>query len=1110
MLNCLFLMDPIVDFDSKFDDRSAIALKDLCAIPLGRAQVKHNDISVYFLGLKSLLNKKDLRKQYEKSNIKLFEIDDLKIEEALKQTNSTINQVYSGECTGKCNELLSKIIFDKIKNFTPNIVIYWESCSDLIRNLFKNSVFLELSRSGLYRVEGSHDVFISVEYKNQEISIKDIESLVLSKNDYKDIELFKETFKEIVAWEGQITREYLDPEGKFKNFVFYGGNFPSLKFYKYTKGLSNDAIIRKLLSSLPNDCAILYSRHHIDSNDININDNRLIDLNKFKVADDNISIRALKISDAHINVYSNLYMIANILEIPSISLFKSNNSLFHTKSIDSIESINKYLDIKEKKYNKELSDKILFYILTRKLNISFLNDPESIYLYIKLLYNNILSKKPINWIPIFNTVRGYTGEFEQNILLKRNRFNSYSYTRYDFLKKVILDNNIKNIGFDVFDTLLVRATTKPVDIFEIMEDSAEKIINKTSVKFSQIRRIAEKIARKDHVEITIIDIYSRLASLIDLSREQINKLINLEIEIEKKLLFPRISLLNIFSLAKIYGKKIFIASDMYHDEITISQFLESNGYDLNGINLYISCEENSLKSDGTLFLKIIEKEKILKNETLFIGDNLNSDYKKAIEIGFSALLYPKCYDLYSKLKLFDNSLMGLTFKSNHIIYTGLIANKLFDNPFIDFDYNSICNNSQNVLGYAYFGPLIISIIKWLLLNAINYDEILFSSRDSKIIVDVYNNVRTVLDNKNTPIGRYIQISRTATLPLYMDKIHSLNLASLYNSDLKVSDFLEKIFKIDVNNNKKLVKESKLDINSSVSSSINELSDFFSRYFELNPSNVDDQKNIMSYFSEFICNKKIAIFDLGAKGTSRDILQDLFNKQIDLFLFRTSKYKIKNNINSYMCDHQNMFRHGVKAILPQFYEVFLSDKLNETCKGYVSDQKGNIKADTERAVLDKSSIIVLESQAFMRKFCSDYLKTYTNQAIDMIDLNKDPFILPLSYISAGYTDIKLMSQINGNDPYWSKNISVVSSFQNTTGAKPISNQKKNEFVFATASDKIRSSIHLIDKLEKNPNLYFMDSNVYLLKRLWIISNYIPLLGKLIKNIMINNVKKSLEK
>ena len=966
MLNCLFLMDPIVDFDSKFDDRSAVALKDLCAIPLGRAQAKHNDISVSFLGLKSLLNKKDLKKQYEKSNIKLFEIDDLKIEEALKQTNSTINQVYSGNSKDTCNNLICQIIFEQIKDYTPDIVIYWEACSDLIRNLFKNSVFLELSRSGLYRIEGSHDVFISARYKNHEISIKDIESLNLTKGDFEDISLFKKRFKEIVAWEGQITREYLDPEGKFKNFIFYGGNFPSLKFYKYTNGLSNDAIIRKLLSSLPNDCAILYSRHHIDSKNITINDNRLIDLNKFKEADDNISVRALNISDAHVNVYSNLYMIANILDVPSFSLFQSNNSLFHTKSINSIESLKKYLEIKEKKYNKELSDKILYYILTRKLNISFLNDPESIYLYINLLYKNILNKSPINWIPIFNTVKGYTGEFEQNILLKRNRFNSYNYTKYDFLKKVIIDNNIKNIGFDVFDTLLVRATTKPIDIFEIMEEAAENIINKSSVKFSQIRRIAENLARKDRVEITIYDIYTKLASLIGLSSEQIKLLIDLEVETEKKLLLPRISLLNIFYLAKIYGKKIFIASDMYHNKETIMQFLESNGYNLSGINLYVSCEENSLKTDGTLFLKIIENEKILKNETLFIGDNLNSDYKKAIEIGFSALLYPKCYDLFLKLKLFDNSLMGLTFKSNHIIYTGLIANKLFDNPFIGFDYNTICNNSQNILGYAYFGPLIMSIIKWLTLNVINYDEILFSSRDSRIIVDVYNNVRVILEDKKLPEGSYIQISRTATLPLYKDKEHSLNLAALYNSDLEVKDFLEKIFKIDVNNVKKLINKSKLNINNSVNSSINELSEFFSHYFELNPSNIEGNENILRYFSKFICNKNVAIFDLGAKGTSRDILQDLFNKRIDLFLFRTAKYKIKNNINSYMCDHQNMFRHGVKAILPQFYEVFLSDKLNKTCKGYILDKNGNIKADVEKAILDKSSVIVLESQAFIKK------------------------------------------------------------------------------------------------------------------------------------------------
>ena len=101
----------------------------------------------------------------------------------------------------------------------------------------------------------------------------------------------------------------------------------------------------------------------------------------------------------------------------------------------------------------------------------------------------------------------------------------------------------------------------------------------------------------------------------------------------------------------------------------------------------------------------------------------------------------------------------------------------------------------------------------------------------------------------------------------------------------------------------------------------------------------------------------------------------------------------------------------------------------------------------------------------------------------------------------------MSQIQGNDPYWSKNISVVSSFKKSAETKP---GAKKEFVRVVTTEKIKSSNHLIIKLEKNPNLYFMDSNINLLKRMWIISNYIPVFGKCIKKIMINRVKKSLEK
>ena len=83
--------------------------------------------------------------------------------------------------------------------------------------------------------------------------------------------------------------------------------------------------------------------------------------------------------------------------------------------------------------------------------------------------------------------------------------------------------------------------------------------------------------------------------------------------------------------------------------------------------------------------------------------------------------------------------------NNFNFHISLIANKIFDNPFIVYDKNSIINNSSALLGYYILGPLALSITQWLIDETKNkgYDKILFTSRDSRIIIDIYKSNKIV-------------------------------------------------------------------------------------------------------------------------------------------------------------------------------------------------------------------------------------------------------------------------------------------------------------------------------------------------------------------------------
>ena len=196
------------------------------------------------------------------------------------------------------------------------------------------------------------------------------------------------------------------------------------------------------------------------------------------------------------------------------------------------------------------------------------------------------------------------------------------------LTRLVRDSQV--ISFDVFDTLIVRPTLAvPSDLFDKLS---------TTPGFKSARIEAERIARTQSTkeDITLEEIYKVLMPTA--SDEELRVAIEREINAELKACKANKPALDFFNACKDSGKRIIIISDMYLDCSTISTLLQNCGYNLDGVNVYVSSEYALTKRTGNLFKKVLEIESVSPNEVLHIGDNLRSDWFRPKLMGMKSVL----------------------------------------------------------------------------------------------------------------------------------------------------------------------------------------------------------------------------------------------------------------------------------------------------------------------------------------------------------------------------------------------------------------------------------------------------------------------------------------
>lgn len=347
------------------------------------------------------------------------------------------------------------------------------------------------------------------------------------------------------------------------------------------------------------------------------------------------------------------------------------------------------------------------------------------------------------------------------------------------------------LSFDIFDTLLMRKTLVPEDVFTIIGSKAAE--RKISVPdFKGVRMRAQLESGLNNPD--IYEIYDCLQEMVRISDEQKRELLELEIETEEEVLIPRVEMVSILRWAKEKGKKVILVSDMYIPGSIIRKILKRNGIE-DFDNLYISCDCKRLKLEG-LFEDAFSGQNGYRS-ILHIGDSYINDGICAGMVGTDYCLICSAYEsmIRTPWKECLNELKGINDRS----ILGLCISHVFNNPFMlgendgEFFFKEECD-----FGYAVVGPFIVSFLIWMLDKVAHsgIEKILFASRDGYIVKKLYDYAVSNGKMGDIPSSLYFYTSRKVAVISNMANEAIINLLIDISRDISPKEMIVNVFGLD--------------------------------------------------------------------------------------------------------------------------------------------------------------------------------------------------------------------------------------------------------------------------------------------------------------------------
>lgn len=198
------------------------------------------------------------------------------------------------------------------------------------------------------------------------------------------------------------------------------------------------------------------------------------------------------------------------------------------------------------------------------------------------------------------------------------------------------DYDFEVLSLDVFDTILLRRTYQPTDVFHVLEERAVQQLGLAPHPYALARKEAEARARRTvpDGEVKIDAIYEALGELIDLDSDALNQLRDLELQLEGEFLYADPRWVALYQKFRKMGKRIIFISDMYWPAGFLKDILTKFGFE--DPELYVSCDCGVSKHHGKLQPYVIGKLGVPAQKILHVGDNFVSDYVRCRQAGMQA------------------------------------------------------------------------------------------------------------------------------------------------------------------------------------------------------------------------------------------------------------------------------------------------------------------------------------------------------------------------------------------------------------------------------------------------------------------------------------------
>lgn len=488
------------------------------------------------------------------------------------------------------------------------------------------------------------------------------------------------------------------------------------------------------------------------------------------------------------------------------------------------------------------------------------------------------------------------------------------------IKRIIANSSVKVISFDVFDTLLVRPSMLPRDIFYLLDLRFPK----SPKKFSELRLSAEE--RMGSQNATLSEIWSFILKSDRISLELAETMLQEEIKLETQLLTIRQDVREIYQFALEHGKKVIAVSDMYLPLDTMKKILHMKGYTAIE-QVYVSCEYKKRKDSGELYDVVLKEEAVtVPSEMVHIGDNYQSDFRIPLEKGITAIYYPSIWNIM----LSETSFWKKAFSNPHISEDPF-TRILYSYTFL-YAYNAGYRpNEENCFGtiqrfaQLYLAPLLTSIALDILNHKIiqsEYQKIFFGARDGYLPLMVYQE----LANCSTAIpASYLYVSRSSlSYGQYKDFFDFFDHFEP-DTSYKLRDFV-KYFVIDQILREKILgnltdSEANYDLQKDVLSARRVLLRF---KHDLNKYFVEQQALAERYYKNVFCGagKRQLVFDCGYSGSiSVGLMSTCKTLSVDKYYLWQMEKNIerdKENNTKTFCRFQTNVPFGINLIIEECF------------------------------------------------------------------------------------------------------------------------------------------------------------------------------------------------